>query len=82
MWLRFKAWLAREWAAVKKSGTMMFAWLANAAGVIGLALIDLYSDPTINEAIKELLKPEYIPFYILAGGIGLRIVRKANAEDL
>lgn len=82
MWTKLKAWLASEWAAVKKSGTMLLAWLTSAAGLIIGTLADLYNDPSVNEAVRSLLKPEYIPWYVLVFGLLVRFVRKSNAEDL
>ena len=82
MWEKFKAWAAREWSAIKKSGTMLLAWLTSAAGTIGVTLLDLYNDPSVNDAIKSVLKPEYVPIYVLAFGLLLRVVRKRNATDL
>lgn len=82
MWQKFKDWLAREWAAVKKSGTMLLAWLTSAIGLIVGTLADLYNDPSVNDAVRALLKPEYVPWYVLGFGLLLRIVRKRNATDL
>jgi hypothetical protein len=80
MWERFKAWLAREWAAVKKSGTMLLAYLTSAAGLVIGSLADLYNDPSVNESIKSILKPEYIPWYVLGFGLLMRFVRKKNSD--
>lgn len=77
---KFKAWLAREWAAVKKSGTMIFAWLMSASGALVAGLVDLYNDPSINDSIKAILKPEYVPFYIIGIGVLLRFVRMKNSD--
>lgn len=80
MWQSFKAWCAREWEAVKKSGTMLLAWLTSAAGLIVGALADLYNDPSVNEAVKAILDPKYIPWFVLAFGLMLRFVRKKNSD--
>lgn len=77
-----KAWFAREWAAIKKSGTIIFAWLMTASGAIVSGVVDLYNDPSVNDAIKSILKPEYIPWYVLGIGLLLRFVRMRNAKDL
>jgi len=77
-----EAWLRREWAAVRKSGTMLFAWTQAAVGVAAAVLLDVYSDPSINSAIQSALKPDYVPYYVIAVGLLLRIVRKRNAVDL
>lgn len=82
MWAKIKAWCAREWEAVKKSGTMLLGWLSTAAGVVGAVLIDLYNDPNVNAAFQSALKPEYIPYYVIGFGLLIRFVRKANAKDI
>lgn len=75
-------WCAREWAAVKKSGTMLLGWLVTAAGVVITTLADLYNDPSVNSAIQSVLKPEYVPYYVIALGLVIRFVRKRNATDI
>lgn len=80
MWQKFKDWCAREWEAVKKSGTMVFAWLTSAAGLIVGSLADIYNEPSINDAIKSALDPKYIPWYVLGFGLLLRLVRKKNSS--
>jgi hypothetical protein len=80
MWQKFKDWCAREWAAVKKSGTMLLAWLTSAVGLIAGTLADLYNDPSVNDAIKSALDPKYIPWYVLGFGLLLRLVRKKNSD--
>jgi len=82
MWGKIKAWCAREWEAVKKSGTVLLGWLSTAAGFVGAALVDLYQDPTVNTALQAALKPEYVPYYLIAFGLLIRFVRKRNATDL
>jgi hypothetical protein len=77
-----KNWLKREWAAVKKSGTMLIAWLQAAVGIIVAAIIDLASDTNISSAIQSALQPKYVPYYIIGIGILLRFVRKRNSPDL
>ena len=82
MWDKIGAWLKREWEAVKKSGTMLWAWVQAAVGILGVALLDLFNDPSINDAIKSVLKPEYIPWFVIGAAILLRFVRRKNATDL
>lgn len=82
MWAKIKAWLQREWQAVKKSGTMLLGWVTSAVGIIVATLADFYNDPNINSAIQTALKPEYVPYYVIALGLIIRFVRKRNATDI
>lgn len=80
MWQKFKDWAAREWAAVKKSGTMLFAWLGTLSGVILAAAKDFFNDQTVSDAVKGALDPKYVPYYIIGAFVLLRFVRKANSD--
>lgn len=80
MWERFKAWCAREWEAVKKSGTMLLAWLQAAIGVVAAGVVELYNDPSINDGIRAALDPKYVVWYVLGLGVLMRFVRKKNSS--
>lgn len=75
-----KAWAAREWAAVKKSGTMLMAWAGTLGGALLAVLKDALNDPTVSDTIKSALDPKFVPYYIIAAFVLLRFVRKSNSD--
>jgi hypothetical protein len=72
MWDKIKSWF-------KGSLTILWARLVAAVGA-ALALVpSLTSDPNINNAIHTVLKPQLIPWYVIALGVITEIARRRTA---
>jgi len=72
MWTKLKA-------AFRHSLTILWA---RAVALAGLALVSaqsLAADPNINDAVRAVLKPEYIPYYVIAIGIITELCRRRTA---
>lgn len=70
---QIKAWF-------KFSVTVLWARFLAAIGTV-LAFIPTFtSDPHINDAIRAVLRPQYIPFYVIAIGIITEIARRRTAS--
>lgn len=64
--------------AFNSSATILWTHLVAFVGSLGGALMfaaPLLGDPNISDAIKGVLKPEYIPFYVLVVSIVTVIAR-------
>lgn len=74
------------WAKIKKffkdSETIFWARLQVFIGAIVAAVLSVANDPTVSEAIKAILKPEYVPYYVIAFGIITELARRRRADDL
>lgn len=74
------------WAKVKKffkdSETIFWARLQMIVGAVVAGFMSLANDPTVNESIKAIMKPEYVPYYVIAFGIITEIARRRRADDL
>lgn len=72
MWERLKA-------SCKHSLTILWARMIACAGVLLMSAQSLIADPAINDAMRALLKPAYIPYYVIAIGLITEIVRRRTA---
>lgn len=72
------------WEKIKKffkeSETIFWARLQVFIGAIVAAILSVANDPSINEAIKSVLKPEYVPYYVIAFGIITEIARRRRSN--
>lgn len=66
-------------AAFKHSVTILWARLVALSGLALIAAQNLTADPTIGDAIKSLLKPEYLPWYVIGIGIITELCRRRTA---
>lgn len=66
---KIKAWF-------KHSLTILLARAQMLAGLIGAVLFGLVQDPNISGALQSLLKPEYIPYYVIAIGLITELARR------
>jgi hypothetical protein len=75
MWDKIKAWF-------KRSETIFWARLQVLVGAAVAAIMSLAADPAINDAIHAILKPEYVPYYVIGFGLLTEILRRRRATDL
>jgi hypothetical protein len=75
MWDKIKAWF-------KRSETIFWARLQMLIGATTAAVLALANDPTVSDAIKHVLKPEYIPYYVIGYGVLTELLRRRRATDL
>jgi hypothetical protein len=75
MWDKIKAWF-------KRSETIFWARLQVLLGAIVASVMALANDPNIADAIKTVLKPEYVPYYVIGFGLLTEILRRRRATDL
>ena len=64
----------------KHSVTILWARVQVLAGVAGALFFGLVQDPNISGALQSLLKPEYIPYYVIAIGLITELARRRTAE--
>lgn len=60
----------------KNSMTILWARLQVLAGLVVALLLAIAQDPNVTGAIEALLRPEFIPFYIIAIGLVTEIARR------
>ena len=74
------------WAKIKKffkdSETIFWARFQVLMGAVVAGLLSLVNDPNVGDAIKSVLKPEYVPYYVIAFGVITEIARRRRATDL
>ena len=75
MWTKIKTWF-------KDSETIFFARLQMVVGAVVAGLMALANDPSVSDAIKSIMKPEYVPYYVIAFGVVTEILRRRRATDL
>jgi hypothetical protein len=72
MWDKIKAWF-------KHSMTILWARLLAVAGVALASAQSLLGDPNIGGAVQQLLKPQYIPWYVIGIGVITELCRRRTA---
>jgi len=72
MWEKLKA-------AFKHSATILWARIVALAGILLASAQSLVADPNVNDAIHAVLKPDYIPYYVIAIGIVTELCRRRTA---
>jgi lysozyme family protein len=75
MWDTIKRWF-------KRSETIFWARLQVFAGAAMAVAMTLAADPTVNEAVHKILKPEYVPYYVIGAGLLTEMLRRRRATDL
>jgi len=60
----------------KHSMTILWARMVAAAGFLLAVGQSLIGDPAINDAMHEVLRPEYIPYYVIAIGLITELCRR------
>lgn len=73
MWEKLKGWF-------KHSLTILAARVLSFLGVLFAIGAHLAADPTISGAVQSVLKPEYVPYYIIAAGIIVELARRRTAR--
>jgi hypothetical protein len=66
----------------KNSETIFLARVQMAIGAVGAVVTGLMADARIDGAIQQILKPQYIPYYIIALGVITEALRRRRATDL
>lgn len=66
-------------AFFKRSVTILWARLVALAGIVMGFVPMLLSDSSLNDAIRAVLDPKYVPFYILAIGVVTELCRRRTA---
>jgi len=72
MWEKIKT-------AFKNSVTILWARLLALAGIVLASLQALAGDPNIAGAVQQLLKPQFIPWYVIGIGIVTELCRRRTA---
>ncbi|HEY5380438.1 MAG TPA: hypothetical protein VIJ78_13015 [Pseudolabrys sp.] len=72
MWDKLKA-------TFRHSVTILWARLVAIAGLLLASGQSLIGDPNINDAIHAVLKPDYIPYYVIAIGLITELCRSRTA---
>lgn len=72
MWDRLKA-------AFKHSLTILWARLVALAGLLLASGQALIADPNVSDAVRALLNPQYIPYYVIAIGLITELCRRRTA---
>jgi hypothetical protein len=75
MWEKIKSWFGH-------SETILLARLQVILGVLGVVATALVNDPNTSAAVQSLLKPEYVPYYVIGIGILTEVLRRRGATDL
>lgn len=75
MWAKLKQWF-------KNSETIVWARIQMLAGAVVAIWISVSSNPTIDAAIHTVLKPAYVPYYVIACGVLTEYLRRRRATDL
>lgn len=72
MWEKIKG-------AFKHSVTILWARILSVLGALLVVLPPILQDPSFNSAVQSLLRPEHIPYFIIAIGILTEIARQRTA---
>jgi hypothetical protein len=75
MWEKIKSWFGH-------SETILLARSQVLLGAVGAVVTALVNDPNTSSAVQSLLKPEYIPYYVIGIGILTEVLRRRGATDL
>ncbi len=68
---KIKAWF-------KYSVTILWARLQVLAGLAMASAMGLLADPNISGAVQSVLKPQYIPYYIIGIGLITELARRRS----
>lgn len=66
-------------ASFRHSVTILWARLVALLGVLLMSAQSLIADPSVNEAVRSLLRPELIPYYVIAIGLVTELARRRTA---
>ena len=69
---KIKAWF-------KNSVTILWARVLTLGGALLAFVPNLTGDPQINDAIHAILKPAYLPWYVIAIGVITELARRRTA---
>jgi hypothetical protein len=72
MWHKLKA-------AFRHSVTILWARIVALAGLLLATGQSLIADPNVNDAVRAALKPDYIPYYVIAIGLVTELCRRRTA---
>lgn len=72
MWDKIKDWF-------KNSITILWARIVALAGLLLAVGQSLLSDPSVAGAIQSILRPQYIPYYVIAIGLVTELARRRTA---
>jgi len=71
--------LERLKASFRHSVTILWARVVALLGVLLMSAQSLIADPSVSEAVRSLLKPELIPYYVIAIGLVTELARRRTA---
>lgn len=66
----------------KRSETIFLARVQVALGLIGAVVTGALADPNVNSALQSVLKPDYVPYYLIGLGLLTEYLRRRRATDL
>lgn len=73
MWDKIKTWF-------KDSETIFWARLQVFVGAVGALYLAVIADPNVAASIKAVIKPDYMPYYIIGSGLLAEYLRRRRAD--
>lgn len=64
------------------SETILLARLQVLLGVLGVIVFNVLQDPNVSLAIQSVVKPQYVPYAVIAIGVLTEVLRRRGATDL
>jgi hypothetical protein len=74
MWDKIKSWF-------RHSLTILWARAIALAGLLLAATQSVLADPSVSDAVQQLLQPKYIPYYVIAIGLVTELARRRTAKE-
>ena len=74
MWDKIKSWF-------RHSLTILWARAIALAGLLLAATQSVLADPSVSDAVQQLLQPKYIPYYVIAIGLITELARRRTAKE-
>jgi hypothetical protein len=74
MWDKIKSWF-------RHSLTILWARAIALAGLMLAATQSVLADPSVSDAVQQLLQPKYIPYYVIAIGLVTELARRRTAKE-
>ena len=71
--------LQKALSSFKSSVTILWARVVALVGAALAVVPSLTSDPNISNAIHTILRPEYIPYYVIGIGVITEMARRRTA---
>ena len=73
MWAQLKAWCCHSLTIAVARAQMLL-------GLLGASIFGLAQDPNITGAVQSILKPQYVPYYVIALGFVVELARRRTVD--